>query len=32
VEGRWDTAAELLEDTAAIRAVATRLPYFGGWA
>ena len=32
VEGRWDTAAELLEDTDAIRAVATKLPYFGGWA
>jgi 3-isopropylmalate/(R)-2-methylmalate dehydratase small subunit len=32
VEGRWDTAAELLEDRAAIATVATRLPYFGGWA
>jgi 3-isopropylmalate/(R)-2-methylmalate dehydratase small subunit len=32
VEGRWDTAAELLEDTDAIRAVAAKLPYFGGWA
>jgi len=32
MEGRWDTAAELLEDTDAITAVAAKLPYFGGWA
>ena len=32
MEGRWDTAAELLEDTEAIKAVAAKLPYFGGWA
>ena len=32
VEGRWDTAAELLEDTEAIKAVAAKLPYFEGWA
>jgi 3-isopropylmalate/(R)-2-methylmalate dehydratase small subunit len=32
VEGRWDTAAELLEGTDAIRSVAAKLPYFGGWA
>jgi len=32
IEGRWDTAAELLEDTAAIARVAAKLPYFGGWA
>jgi len=31
LEGRWDTAAELLEDRVAIATVATRLPYFGGW-
>ena len=32
IDGRWDTAAELLEDTAAIARVAAKLPYFGGWA
>jgi 3-isopropylmalate/(R)-2-methylmalate dehydratase small subunit len=31
VEGRWDTAAELLEGRGAIETVATRLPYFAGW-
>ena len=32
IEGRWDTAAELLEGTDAIAAVARALPYFDGWA
>jgi hypothetical protein len=32
MQGRWDTAAELLDDTEAIRSVAAKLPYFGGWA
>lgn len=32
VEGRWDTAAELLDGKETIAAVARALPYFGGWA
>ena len=32
IEGRWDTAVELLEGKEAIAATARRLPYFGGWA
>ena len=31
VEGRWDTAAELLEARDAIAATAKRLPYFTHW-
>ena len=32
VEGRWDTAVELLDGREAIAATARKLPYFGGWA
>jgi len=32
LEGRWDTAAELLDGKQAIADVARALPYFGGWA
>jgi 3-isopropylmalate/(R)-2-methylmalate dehydratase small subunit len=32
VDGRWDTAAELLEGADAATAVAKKLPYFDAWA